>query len=86
MLTISAKPEPLDDDDDELELPRLPAVLDDPLPDEPDPEDPDEPEPLELELELEFEPPEISSPGLVLSSETIVPVAGAYSLVSASAA
>ncbi len=84
---ISANPEPLDDDD-ELELPRPPAVLaDDPLAPVPDDPDADEPEPEEFEeLVLEFEPADTSSPGLVLWSDTIVPVAGAYSRVSARSA
>jgi hypothetical protein len=65
VLTISANPEPLDD---ELELPRLPAVLaDDPVAPDPDDPDPDEPEPEEFEeLVLEFEPADTWSPGLVL--------------------
>jgi hypothetical protein len=92
--TISAKPEPLESLDDELEPPRLPDELDplepvDPDP-EPDPLEPVEPDPEPLdpldpdELELDELAAETVSPGLVLCSETIVPLAGAYSRVSAS--
>jgi hypothetical protein len=85
---ISANPELLDEEpelpvlEDELEPPRLPAELDpvdpdalDPEPELDDPDDPDDPE----------DPPEMASPVETLSNEAIVPVAGAYSLVSSSA-
>lgn len=76
MLTISAKPEPLDDEDElVLEPPRLPeAELEEleselPVPDVPE---------LESEpVELEPLPAEMVAPALVLASETIVPLAGA---------
>lgn len=75
--TISAKPEPLDDD------PEL--VLESPRPPEPEPvaalelAEP-EPDPLEADsdpFELEALPAEMISPGLVLASDTTVPLAGA---------
>jgi hypothetical protein len=90
VLTISAKPELLVDDE-LLELPRLPEVpvllAFVPVPAEPvpDPLEPELPELLALE-ELEALLPEMSSPGLVDSSETTVPLAGAYRRVSSSAA
>jgi hypothetical protein len=74
VLTISTRPELLDDEDELLpEPPRLPAV---------EPElDPDAEVEPELELEAEPdpdpEPPEIVSPGETLSMLTTVPVAGA---------
>jgi hypothetical protein len=81
VLTISTRPELLDDEDELLlELPRLPAVE---LALAPDPELEPEPE-LELEPDPEPEPPEIVSPGDTLSTLTTVPVAGAYSRVSLS--
>jgi hypothetical protein len=81
VLTISTRPEPVDDEDELLsEPPRLPAV--DPVPAvEPDPESE-----LELEVALEPEPPpEIASPGETLSTLTTVPAAGANSRVSSRA-
>lgn len=77
VLTISAKPEL---ELEELELPRLPAVV---PPVEPLLEDELEEDPLEEE-ELP-DPPETESPGLRLESEAIVPLTGAYSLVALSA-
>ena len=74
VLTISTRPELLEDDDELLlEPPRLPAVE---L--EPDPELTPEPE-LELEPEPdpEPEPAETVSPGETLATLTTVPVAGA---------
>jgi hypothetical protein len=90
VLTISANPELLEDDE-LLELPRLPelpvllALV--PVPAEvlPDPLEPALPVSLALEV-LEALLPEMSSPGLVDSSETTVPLAGAYRRVSSSAA
>ncbi len=75
VLTISMRPELLEDDDELLlEPPRLPAVE---L--EPDPELPLEPElALELEPDPDPEPAETVSPGDTLATLTTVPVAGAY--------
>jgi hypothetical protein len=81
VLTISTRPELLDDDEDALllEPPRLPAVEA-----EPDPELELEPE-LAFELELDPDPAETVSPGETLATLTTVPPAGAYSRVSLSA-
>jgi hypothetical protein len=93
VLTISAKDEPELPDVEDVELPeaelpelealapeppRLPAVAPvEPLDDEPDEEvPPDEPD---------VDPADTESPGERLASETIVPLIGAYSLVSARA-
>ena len=87
MSTISAKPELLDDEVElVLEAPRLPEPeLEEPESELPVPDVPEVPE-LESEpVELEPPPAEMAAPGLVLASETIVPLAEAYSLVSASA-
>jgi hypothetical protein len=72
VLTISTRPELLDDEEELLDPPRLPAVA-------PDPElDPDPELALEFELELEFEPPaDTASPGETSATLTTVPVAGA---------
>jgi hypothetical protein len=83
VLTISTRPELLDDDEDALllEPPRLPAVEA-----EPDPELELEPElAFELELDPDPEPAETVSPGETLATLTTVPPAGAYSRVSLSA-
>jgi hypothetical protein len=85
VLTISTRPELLDDDEDALllEPPRLPAVEA-----EPDPELELELEPelaFELELDPDPEPAETVSPGETLATLTTVPPAGAYSRVSLSA-
>ena len=78
VLMISAKPE-LDPELEELEdPPRLPAVTPLPLVDEELDEDPVEAEELP-------DPPDTDSPGVRLDSEAIVPLTGAYSLVSFSA-
>jgi hypothetical protein len=79
-LTISTRPELLEDEDElELEPPRLPAVAPVLAP-EPVPELVPE---LALELVLEPEPPpEIWSPGETLSTLTTVPESGANSRVS----
>jgi hypothetical protein len=78
VLMISANPEELEELE-ELEPPRLPAVVPDPpedeLLDEEDPVDEELPDPL----------PDTASPGVRLESEAIVPLTGAYSLVSLSA-
>ena len=74
MLTISAKLE-LELLDDDPVVPRLPAVV--------------APEPLDVALlleesllvELELDPEDTESPGDRLSSDTIVPLIGARSLV-----
>jgi hypothetical protein len=79
VLTISAKPEPLEDDDPEP--PRLPAVAA-PLP--PLPELDDEEDDDELD-ELPDPPADTVSPGVRLESDAIVPLVGAYSLVLATA-
>jgi hypothetical protein len=87
VLTISAKPELLEEEEElelldpepvELDAPELPVV------DDPEPLDPEPLEPDEL-AELDPLEPVIRSPGLVVSSETIVPLSGAYSRVSSSA-
>jgi hypothetical protein len=78
VFTISAKPEPEPDPDpeplEELEPPRLPAVV--PAPDELL-EDDDPPD----EEELPDPPPDTAAPGVRLDSEATVPLTGAYSLV-----
>ncbi len=73
--TISANAELEVDEDDEL--PRLPAVV--PVP--PDAELDEDP----LAATLDVVPADIESPGNEPDSDTIVPLLGAYSLVSASA-
>jgi hypothetical protein len=88
------EPEPLEPEDPDPEEPvpepelepppRLPAVALPALPPPPLPVEPEDPDALLLEA-LEFEPAETLSPGERLASETIVPLVGAYSLVSASA-
>ena len=74
VLTISAKPELLDEVEVEpllVEPPRLPALVVPVLPLEPGAADELEPTTSELEE------PETESPGETLSTETTVPVAGA---------
>lgn len=72
-LTISAK---FEDEDEDDEPPRLPAVV---------PAEAVEPDEEELpELDDEVEPEDTESPGERLSSETIVPLVGACSHVCAS--
>jgi len=80
VLTISANPElePLDEDDEDDEPPRLPAVAAPPAA-AAAPEDPDDDE---LEEPLEEPPLDTASPGVRLESDAIVPLVGAYSLVS----
>jgi hypothetical protein len=77
VLMISANPEALADPEppEELEPPRLPAVV--PVP---EPDEPLEDEELLEEL-ADPPPPETASPGLRLDSDAIVPLTGAYSLV-----
>jgi hypothetical protein len=78
VLTISMKPELLEDDEELLlEPPRLPAVEPEPEPD-PDPELDPEPELLEDDEELLLEAPDTVSPCEMLCTLTTVPVAGAY--------
>lgn len=83
VFTISANGELelLDEDDDELEPPRLPADAEPPAaPPVPVPEE-ELDEELELLLALPVEPADTASPGERLASDTIVPLVGAYSLV-----
>ena len=83
VLTISANGELDPLLDDELDPPRLPAVAAPPA----RPLPPDEELDDELELDaLELEPADTESPGNRLAIEAIVPVVGAKSLVSLSAA
>jgi hypothetical protein len=80
VLTISAKEELEDEDEEEELLPRLPAVV---LPPAPEPEFPVDDEPPVAPL-----PPDTAvteSPEIRLDSDTTVPVAGAWSWVLASA-
>jgi hypothetical protein len=80
VLTISANPE-LEPLDEELDPPRLPAVAAPPVaavPDDPDDDD-------ELDEALEEPPLDTVSPGVRLESDAIVPLVGAYSLVSLTA-
>jgi hypothetical protein len=92
VLTISVNGELVlpDDEEDEVEVPeppRLPVVVPEELP----VEDPDEDEvpldPLDVaDVEaLPVEPADTASPGERAASDTIVPLIGAYSLVSLSA-
>jgi hypothetical protein len=86
VLTISANGElePLEPGD-ELELPRLPAVADPPAaPPAPAPDEVLDDELLLEEAEV-VEPALTWSPGTRVASDTIVPLTGAYSFVSASA-
>ena len=77
VLTISANGElelPVVEDDDELEPPRLPAVV----PPVPPVEEPDEAPLLEVDaVAVEVDPAEMESPGVRLASDTIVPLIGA---------
>jgi hypothetical protein len=88
VLTISANGELelllLVEDDDELEPPRLPAVVPPVVP--PVVEVEEEPLPAALDVEaLDVDPADTVSPGERLESDTIVPLIGAYSFVSESA-
>jgi hypothetical protein len=76
-LTISANVVELEDDDEDDEPPRLPALVDAAL------LEPDEDELPELEDAVD--PEDTESPGERLSNETIVPLVGARSHVCASA-
>jgi hypothetical protein len=87
VLTISANDEldePPDEDEDELDPPRLPAV-DVPPATPPPPPDEDELDDELLLAALEVDPADTESPGSRLASDAIVPLVGAYSLVSFSA-
>ncbi len=77
------EPPPEDEDEDPLAPPRLPAVA--LAPELPVPPLEELPEDEVLPDALEFDPAETVSPGERFASETIVPLAGAYSLVFASA-
>jgi hypothetical protein len=75
VLMISANPELDPLEDDEPVPPRLPAVAEPPVPDDPLPE-------LDAEDELDDEddpepPPDTASPGVRLDREAIVPLVGA---------
>ena len=76
-LTISANVVELEDDDEDDEPPRLPALVDAALLEPDDDELP--------ELEDAVDPEDTESPGERLSNETIVPLVGARSHVCASA-
>jgi hypothetical protein len=87
VLTISANDEldePPDDEADEPEPPRLPAVAMPPANPPPPPEE-DELDDELLPEAVELDPADTESPGSKPASEAIVPLVGAYSLVSFSA-
>jgi hypothetical protein len=82
VLTISANGELDELLDDELD-PRLPAVAEPPA--KPPPPDDELDDELVLDA-LELDPADTESPGSMLASEAIVPLVGAKSFVSLSAA
>jgi hypothetical protein len=71
VLTISMRPELLDEEEELLDPPRLPAVEA-----APDPE-PELALEFELDVELDADPAETASPGETSATLTTVPVAGA---------
>jgi hypothetical protein len=71
VLTISTRPELLDEEEELLDPPRLPAVEA-----APDPE-PELALEFELDVELDADPAETASPGETCATLTTVPVAGA---------